>query len=467
MLCDRPFWAETLMLAAPVALQNLLTSSFSLVDTLMVGQLGDRTLSAVGMAGQWSWLMNMLLFGVCSGSSVLISQFWGVGDKRHIRSAIGITLLVGLAATLLFFLPALLIPGFVLRLFTGEAEVLTIAQSYLQIASLSYPAVVLSNILSVSLRATEDVKTPLYICVLTAFANIVLNYMFIFGHFGMPRLGVAGAALATCISSWLGPLLLIPVSVLRKNILAAPPRSFFAIAKDDLSLYARRVTPAVINEFMWGLGTFCFTLIFSNLGYENYAAVTIFRTFESIAFVIFIGMCNACAIMVGKRVGNGEIAKAVLFARRFALLEPLTAVAIGMVIILLRVPLVSLFNLGQSISAYTAAVAAQLLMIYGFEIPLRNLPYIQIAGILRAGGDTKTGLKFDLSSLWLCSLPLTLCAAFVLKLPFVGVFLVMYLAEDIPKAFFCTRYFLSNRWLRPVTEEGRRGLAAWQAETKN
>ena len=171
------------------------------------------------------------------------------------------------------------------------------------------------------------------------------------------------------------------------------------------------------NESLWGLGTVCYNIIFSNMGYEQYAAITIVRTFENITFCFFIGICSACCVMVGKSVGSGEIREAIRDSKRFNIIMLSTAFVLGIAVILLRVPLVSLFNLGQQVSQNTLSIAQNILIIYGVWVPMRNVAYILIVGIFRSGGDTATGVKWEMPILWMFAIPMTFVAAYLLKLP--------------------------------------------------
>ena len=460
---DRGFWRVTLRLALPIAFQNMLTSSFSLVDTLMVSMLGDISLAAAGMAGQWSWLLNIFLFGVSSGAAIFISQYFGVDDKKGIHRTSGLALVSGLVLGAIFMIAACLAPAAVMRIFVDEEAVIAEGVAYLRIAGFSYFAVVISGVWSSVLRSTAQVKLPMYVALITTVENAVLNYLFIFGGFGIPAMGIRGAALATVASSWTGAILLLVLSLRPGNIVYAPLRELLHFSKASIALFYRKALPVMANESMWGLGTFCFNAIYGALGYENYEALTILRTFESIAFAFFVGLCNASCVMVGKSVGAGKIGRACQDALRFTILIPAVSIVIGWIIILYRAQLVSVFNLSGNISETVLLTAQSLLVVYALEIPLRNIPYIQIVGVFRSGGDTTTGVIYDLSCLWGLSLPATLIAAFVLDLPFVAVFAVMYLCEDIIKSILCLRHFRSAKWLRPVTPEGIAGLEEWKA----
>lgn len=455
---DMGFWRIALKLAFPVAMQNLLTSSFILVDTIMVGQLGDLPLSAVGMAGQFGWFLNMITFGMCSGAAVFISQYWGAKDTAGIRRTYGIAVVSVCLISALFFVIGLLFPEGVVRIFNREPDVVEAGAAYLRIACWSYLATGVNMVFCIVLRSTENVKLPMYVSLVTTVLNAFMDYGLIFGAFGMPEMGIRGAALATVISAWAGPVLILAVSAIQRNMLITPLKELFGFNRRSIAEYYEKATPVIINETLWGLGTLLFSVIFANLGYQYYAAVTIFRTFENISFVFFIGLCSASSIMVGKNVGAGHIKRAVEDSRRFVLFVSLCSVLTGVLIIIFRFQLASVFNLSGSITPETLKLTASLLLVYGIELPMRNLPYILIVGTFRPGGDTKIGMKLDLLSLWLCSVPLTTLAAFVFKLPFIAVFAIMYAAEDYLKVILCVKYYFTYNWLRPVTDQGIKGL---------
>ena len=393
---DIGFWRVALKLAFPVAMQNLLTSSFILVDTIMVGQLGDLSLSAVGMAGQFGWFLNMITFGMCSGAAVFISQYWGAKDTAGIRRTYGIAVVSVCLISALFFVIGLLFPEGVVRIFNREPDVVEAGAAYLRIACWSYLATGVNMVFCIVLRSTENVKLPMYVSLVTTVLNAFMDYGLIFGAFGMPEMGIRGAALATVISAWAGPVLILAVSAIQRNMLISPIKELFGFNKRSIAEYYEKATPVIINETLWGLGTLLFSVIFANLGYQYYAAVTIFRTFENIAFVFFIGLCNASSIMVGKNVGAGHIKRAVEDSRRFVLFVSLCSVLTGVLIIIFRFQLASVFNLSGSITPETLKLTASLLLVYGIELPVRNLPYILIVGTFRPGGDTRIGMKLAL-----------------------------------------------------------------------
>lgn len=430
----------------------------------MVSRVGGNALPAVGMAGQWNWLLNMFLFGICSGMSVFIAQYWGKKDIAGIHRVLGTGLLTATAVMLPFFLLALISPQLVLRFFTTEAPVIELGAQYLQILVYSFPALVLSNVLCMTLRSTENVSLPMWASAISTVCNIVLDYALIFGELGLPAMGVRGAALATVIAAWIAPLSGIVISLIQRNIIIAPLRAMFSFPKGWLSEFFHRALPVMLNESAWGFGTMLYNVIFGHLGAEHFAALTVLRTVENLAFVFFVGFGNAACVMIGKEVGAGDIKEAVHDAKRFSLLVPVLGFFVGLAVILLRSPLISLFNTeGATLNMDTAMA---IMLIYAIELPIRNIPYVQIVGIFRSGGDTATAAKYDLISLYCLALPLTFIGAFVLKLPFAVCFALMYLGEDYLKMVLCLRHFFSLRWLKPVTEEGRQGLAAYREANK-
>ncbi len=453
-LGDKGFWKVTLALAIPIALQNMLSASFSLVDTLMVSQLGDMQLSATGMAGQWSWLFGMVLFGISSGAAVFVSQYWGDKNLKGIHRITGISASSGVLLSLLFFLVALLIPEKVIWVFNKDPQIIEIGAEYLRYACYSYPALALTNILGSILRSAEHPKLPMAVSGICAGLNIVVNYILIFPA----GLGVKGAAIATSISSWIGPILIILFSILQKNILYAPLREIFSFNGKTIAEFFKKATPVIVNETMWGMGTVAYNVIFGNIGHAEYAAVTIVKTFENFAFCFFLGLCNACCVLVGKSIGSGDIREGIRDSKRFMAIFPFVSVLVGGAVILFRAPLVSIFNMSENISSYTTETAQAILVIYSLWVIVRNIPYLTVVGIFRPGGDTVMGMLIEIGALWCFSVPMTFIAANVWHLPFLTVYAIMYLCEDLPKSIFFYLYYRSGKWIRPVTEAGRRGL---------
>lgn len=447
-LFSRKFWLISLPLIIPITLQNLLTSSFSIVDTLMVGQLGDTAIAAVGAAAQISNFSNILFFGIAGGGIVFISQYWGAQNIRGIRRVYGLVMLITLPLAFLFVLAGSLIPTQLVSVFTDDPDLIREGAKYLKIACWSYIGVSMNQIFCFILRATEEVRLPLITNIFSVCLNAATNYILIFGKLGFPAMGVQGAAIATCISANAGAILLFILAFLQHQQIRAPIKQMLDIDRDFIKVYIRRSLPVLLNEGLWSLGVMGYNMVFGRLGAGNYAALTIYRTIENLGYVFFIGMCNASAVLVGKAVGEEDFDGAKRLSGCFMLLIPIGSIVIGSILFAFSKPILSLF----SVSSEVYNTAHRLLILYSIDMAILNIPYVSICGVFRPGGDTKNGLKYDIMTLYLLGLPSVIISAFLLKLPFFAVYIVMVVMETIPKDILCVKHYLSYKWIMPVKE---------------
>ena len=460
---NKSFWKTAIPLALPIALQNLMAASFALIDTFMVAGLGSTVLYSVGMASQYTWLFNIIIFGLASGTALFVSQYWGVKDRDSIHRTEGMALLIAVGVSLLFLIIGLIFPEQILSVFNDDKTVIETGASYIRYACISYPAFALNYVLYTVLRSTENVRLPMVLSIFNAGLNAILNYCLIFGKLGLSPMGAAGAALATTLSCWVTTVILIVVCILQKSIVIAGFKSLFSFTRKQFSAFMKKTFPAILNEGVFALGTTVLNIILSNISVDAYAGVTILRTVENLAFVFIVGLCNACSIIVGKSIGSGDIVGAKQDATRFMLIMPLFSIITSTALILLRSPLVSLFTMNGEYTELAISSALFCILIYALDMPLRNIPYLTIVGIFRPGGDPKTGMICDVSALWLISIPLTALLAY-LGVPFWLVFMLMYLSEDIPKSALCIFYFITGKWVHPVTPEGKLALEKLKAE---
>ena len=447
-LFDRSFWAVALPLIIPIALQNLLMTSFRLVDTLMVGRLGDVSIAAVGLAGWASFFVELLAFGMSSGAAVFVAQYHGANNREGMLRTYGMMLLFMVPMGLVFTLGVGLYPEFVMRLFTEDPATIAEGVKYLQFACVSYLSLALNLAFSTMLRCTERVKIPMVTSGLSAGLNAVLNYIFIFGAFGLPAMGVAGAGLATAISSLINPLMMLAISFVKKTIVIAPIKQVFAI-KGFFKPFWGRALPVLLNEFFWSVAILAVNMVFGRMGTDNYAALTVVRTIEGLVFVFFVGICNACNILVGKAIGGGDLERGKLYSRRFMLLTPLIGIAAGLLIVVLRFPLVGLFDLSEA-AKHTARV---LLIIFAIDAVVRYIPYVEVVGIFRAGGDTRMGLIVDVVCHYVFITPAVVLAGLVFHLPFITTYVIMLLVDDVSKLVITIPYYRTMRWIKPVTQD--------------
>ena len=446
-LFDRAFWAAALPLVIPIALQNLLMTSFRLVDTLMVGRLGDVSIAAVGLAGWASFLVELLAFGMSSGAAVFVAQYHGANNRAGILRTYGMMLGFMVPLGLVFTIGVGAFPGFVMRLFTDDPVLVSEGIRYLKFACVSYLSLTINLAISTMLRCTEQVKIPMITSGVSAGLNAILNYIFIFGKLGLPAMGVAGAGLATAISSLINPIMMMIISVSKKTVVIAPLKQIFAL-KGFYKTFWSRALPVLLNEFFWSISIIGINMVLGRMGTDNYAALTVERTIEGLAFVFFVGVCNACNILVGKSIGAGDIEQGKSYARRFLSLAPLMGVVLGLVIVSLRYPLIGLFDLSES-AKHTART---LLVIFSIDAAVRYIPYIEVVGIFRAGGETRYGLLTDLVSQYVFIVPTVVLCGLVWKLPFITTYILMLVVDDVSKLVITIPYYKTMRWIKPIQQ---------------
>lgn len=450
---DRTFWMAVLPLAVPIALQNLLMTSFRLVDTMMVGRLGDLSIAAVGLAGWASFLVELFAFGMSSGAAVFIAQYHGANNREGILKAYGMMLLFMVPMGLLFTVGVAIYPEFVMKLFTGDAALIAEGARYLRFACVSYVSISVNLAFSTLLRCTEQVKIPMWTSGFSAALNALLNYTFIFGVFGLPAMGVVGAGLATAISSLVNPVLMFIISAMKKNILLAPLKRVFAL-KGFFKEFWSRALSVLLNEVFWSFAIIGVNMVLGRMGTDNYAALTVERTIEGLVFVFFVGICNACNILVGKSIGAGDIEQGKQYAHRFLAFTPLLGSICGLLILGLRHPLIGLFDLSSAASQ----TAKTLLLIFAIDVCVRFIPYVEVVGIFRAGGDTRVGLLTDVVSHYVFILPAVIVAGLVLKLSFLATYIVMLAVDDVSKLVITIPYFHSMRWIKPIRQQPAAGM---------
>jgi len=442
---DREFWRDLIRLGLPIALQNLLASSLSLVDTIMIGQLGGDAISAIGMAGQWSTLMNTMCFGFTCGGAVFVAQYWGAKNMDGIRRTHGAMFAFTLAVALAFMAAALLLPRFVVGMFTSDEDVFPMAVKYLAISSLSYPAVALTSSLATTLRSTEHVKLPMFVGIMSVAANVVFNYLFMF----VLDMHIAGAAWGSVIAAWLSPICLFGVSWLKRNpIIISPLKKLFDWDRAFMRQFFIILLPSLFNEGLWSVCTVLLNGLYSNLSTDFFAARSMIGSIQGLTWIFFAGMCNASAVLIGKSVGQHDMKKAQDTSRRLICLTPVFGVGIGIITLAFTKPLLSLFNVSDEVYDMMRWV---MIIVYS-NMWMRGLPYMCIVGTFRPAGDTKTGLKYDLFVMWLICIPLTFILGLCTSLPLPIVYAVTLFSEDLPKTILSLRHYISMKWYRPITD---------------
>lgn len=448
MLTDRQFLVKAARIACPVALQGMLNTIVNMVDTMMIGSLGATSIAAVGLANKVFFVMTLLIFGIVSGSGILAAQYWGSQDMKNIRRVLGLALLLAEGAALLFFLPAVFCPQIMMRIFTTGHDTIRIGALYLTVVAFSYPFIALSNTYVAMLRAVNQVKEPVIISSCTILINIFFNYTFIFGHFGAPAMGVAGAALATLIARIVEAIALLFVVYGRKSPIACRFREMFGYSKAFIGQFVRTASPVIANEFTWGLGVTMYSLAYGRMGDNAVAAITIATTIQDIASVLFQGLSAATAVILGNEMGAGKLKRAERYAKNFLILQFLITIGAAILCLLLRWKIIGFYNITQAV----AMDVSRCLIVFALFMPFKMFNYVNIVGVLRSGGDTKVCLFLDCSGVWIIGVPMAFIGGLLLYQPIYIVYAMVSL-EEIYKTVLSYIRYRQKKWLRNLAKE--------------
>ncbi len=440
---DRDFYRTLVRLAVPIAMQLLVMNALNAVDVLLVGQLGETAVAAVGLAGQVFFLMSLFLFGVGSGAAIFSAQSWGRGDVAHVRRMLGLALMLAVSGSALFTLVAVLVPGWVLSIYTKDPAVIAEGSRYLRVVGLCYVPTAISTMYAMILRSTRQVKVPMIVSVSALSLKTVLAYILIFGQFGVPAMGIMGAAVATVVARVVECLAMTTITYRRKLPAAAKLAELLDIDRALVGRFTRTAAPVILGEMLWSLGITVYTGIYARIGTGSVAAVSIASSIEGVALVPFMGIANAAAIMLGNRIGAGKVADAMDYARRFVFLAVGGALGMGFVIFASRFVLMSLYR----ISPEARLDAQWVLVVMAVSLWLKAGNLAMIVGIMRSGGDTRFAFLADIAPMWLLGVPIAMLAAFVWKLPVYWVVFLVLVADEGTKFFISLWRVRSGLWI--------------------
>lgn len=442
---NKTFYRTVLGLVVPMALQNLINVAVQSGDVIMLGIVGEKVLSAASLAGQVQYVMMLLFFGLSSGAMVLAAQYWGKGDVRTIEKILGITLRLSFSAALVFFAAAMLVPGHLMRIFTTDAEIVEYGIVYLRLVAPGYLFTAFTNNYLNIIRSVEKVIFSTVVYFLSLGIDLILNAIFIFGLFGFPALGIAGAAASTSVTRGI-ELVLVLIYALRNPVLRLRAKDIFSREKQLTKDFFHYAAPTIANEFLWGLGMAANAVIIGHMGAAAVAANSVAQVVRQLATVVCFGMANATAIMVGKAIGSGNEQLAKQYAARLIRLTVLTGLAGAAVIFSIRPLVISLMNFSAQANEYLTF----LLVCMSAYVIAQAYNATMVVGIFRGGGDTRFGLFVDVSTMWGGSILWAALAAFVFRLPVKWV-LAIILLDEFLKIPLTTLRYKSRRWLRNIT----------------
>ena len=454
----RDFLKKIAVIAIPVALQNLLTTTASMVDTMMIASLGQTEVGAVGLCAQFSSLMFSGYWGFVGGGMLFFSQYFGAKDDDGINRSYGITLSCMMTVGLLFFMFAVFFPETVMRLYTDKESIRQVGVSYLRIVGFAYPLMVFSMAMAALLRCTGRVRIPLWGSIAGVCTNILLNWTLIFGHLGAPAMGVRGAALATVLAQTVNCLVVLAAARCsgHKYILAV--RRHFRWTVKFIRIYLRKCFPIIMNEVLIGIGNMGINVVLGRQPEEAIAALAVFRTLEGLVIGFFAGFSNASSVLVGTEVGAGHLDRAYGRGWRLVYLCQGFIALLGAVLIALHTPILTMMGMkGESFR-----LAFGMMVIYLCFGVIRMGNWTQ-NDTFRAAGDATYGTVLEIAFMWLVVLPCVWVSGFVLKWPTLAVFALCYVDEPI-RYVLMQKHLHSGKWIRPVTPEGRAALVDWKPD---
>lgn len=445
---ERNFYKLILSIALPIAIQNLITFSVSLIDTMMLGALGEVQLSAASIGNNLFFILTVLIFGLAGGSNILISQYWGKGDVNTIHKILSIMYRACIIIVAVFVAIATILPEEFMRIYTSDIRVIEEGAIYLRIISIGYIFYALTNATIMMLRSVKTVKISLVVYSVSLMVNAIFNYIFIFGKFRVPALGVKGAAIATVMARIVEFLIVIIFMVKYENKICLRVKHLLKVDKIILKDFMVNCTPVLFNEFLWSTGSTMISIIIGRLGTETVAANSISNVVFQFVTVFIFGLSNATAVIIGNTIGEGKNEKAKEYSRTVGVLSILMGIMAGVVILLIRPIVVDFYNVSQT----TKDIAIQIMNSMSIIVIFQSFGITLMMGVLRGGGDAKFVLVNDIIFLWLVAIPCGFLTAFVLKWPIAAVFFVVK-SDEIIKSIIATIRVLSGKWVRNVTRD--------------
>ncbi len=427
------FYKNMFRLAFPIVIQNLITTAVSSADVIMLGWVSQTALSAGSLASQIMFILNLVYTGISSGIGMLAAQYWGKKDTRTIEEIMGIGMKLSIPVSFLFFVLACFFPQVLMRIFTSEQALVEAGMPYLRIVGVSYLFMSVSQVYLCTMRSIERVVFATFTNASALVLNIVLNGVFIFGLFGLPRMGIMGVALATAVAREVE--LLICLALLRHN----------KVLFQDFIKYS---LPAFGNEVSWGLAFSMYSVIMGHLGSDMVAANAVVIVARNLGTVICFGLANAGAILLGKAIGEGRMESVKEDASRFCKITFLSGIIGGILIFALRPVFMNMADLTVTARRYLSGM----LFINMYYVLGQAMNTTVICGIFRSGGDSRWGFVCDVIDMWLFSVPLGFFSAFVLRLPPLTVYFLICLDEFV-KMPFIYRHYKSYKWLKNITRD--------------
>lgn len=432
------FFRAVCALAIPVALQSMLQSSFSVVDQIMIGQLGSDSVAGVGLAGKFASIFSVVIAAVGAAAGIMLSQYLGQKNRAAVRRSFFTNLFLGVGIAACFTALCLFFPDAVMGLYTKDPATRQEAADYLFLMAGSFLPMAGATLLSTLFRCIQRPQLPLYASIASALLNTGLNYLLIFGKLGITPMGVRGAALATVASQWVNFLLMGLMLLICKPL----PRRGGLRASGNWKQYLSILLPILVCEVVWSLGENVYAAIYGRMGTEAGAAMTLTNPVQGLLIGALCGLSQAASVLIGKRLGEGNDDAAYRDSKKLILYGAIGAAVLSAVVLLTAPVYVLLYR----VEAEVRSLTVQVLSVYALIAPVKVLNMILSGGILRSGGRTKYVMYIDMIGTWCFGVPLGLLAAFVLEWSIPWVYLLLSLEEGI-RLGIAVAVFLKKRWM--------------------
>lgn len=444
---QRQFYKIMFQLAVPIIVQNLIQSSLNFVDTLIIGGLGVTAIASVGQANQYFFIIQTLISGVAGSGAIFTAQFWGKKDVENTRKVTSFCLLISFGIAGILAILAFLFPGVIMSIFSTDSQVVRDGSGYIRIASLGFLMLSITAAYSGVLRTMGKVNIPTVVSSIALGINTLLGYGMVYGRFGFKAYGVIGVGYATLLARFLEMFTFIIIVRLKYSEIHFRLQDIFSIKLLFLKEFIRVSAPVIITEFMWSVGVSTYAVAYSAAGTDAVASKNIMNTLEGLSWVTFIGIGNACAIMIGNKIGEGRQDEVVEYSKKFTKICVTLGIVTGSLVIIISPLVLKQFNVSELVRGY----AKNNFYVMAVFMWIRVLNFLFGTGLLRSGGDTRWVMNADIISVWFIGVPLAMLGAKVWHLPVYYIYALASMEEVFKLLILAPRVY-SRKWIRNVTE---------------
>lgn len=443
---EKQLYKKLVLLALPIVIQNMVSAGLGMVDTMMLGSLGDGAIASVGLANQYFFSFSMIIVGMASGCSMFITQYFGKSDFQGIRSVIALAMRFIIIFCVPFMAVTLLKSEWVIGFFSDDQELIKLGSQYLRIIGWTIPIYAFTSMLASSLRSIHRTAAPMYASIIALLTNVVGNYILIFGKFGFPQLGIRGAAIATLLSRCVEVSILFAIVYGKKTVVAIGPKDFTSIPKGLAKRYFSACSHVILNDWLYSFASTIYMVAYAHLGKQVLASLNVAGSIQNLLFTVISGIAMASSILVGEQTGQSKTEESFWVGQRCLRFSIFIGVINAMLLFLISPIAPTWF--GQEAATYNITVS--IVRIYALVLVVRFVNYVLAGGVLRGGGDTQWVMIVELSTVWFIAVPFAFLGVYVLKWQITGV-VCLVMIEEVVKCVFMLWRFYRRRWVNNVT----------------